>query len=243
MFRRPIQYSIQRAWWPYWLLLVIACTLLALRAYLHLGPGPAFGVGTPTDAASQPASQPSAFVLRSSAVADGGDLPMEFTGDGASITPPLEWSHAPAGTQCFALIMHHLAPDGTKWYWTLYNIPANVTQLPKNVQGVGKLGNNSVNGEMKYAPPHSKGPGAKTYILTVYALSAAPKITVPPEQVNREVLLGAMKGLVLASAELHVVYTRFAESEAGPPGQGPPPPPPPRGPGTAPGAPPEKRGP
>jgi phosphatidylethanolamine-binding protein (PEBP) family uncharacterized protein len=84
----------------------------------------------------------------SPAVANGGRLPAEFTGDGAGITLPLEWSAPPAGTKSFAIIMHHVDPEGkTKWYWTLYNIPAEVRSLTKNVQGIGTLGNNSVNGK------------------------------------------------------------------------------------------------
>ena len=104
--------------------------------------------------------------------------------------------------------MHHNAPDAIKWYWILYNIPAEVQTLPKNVKGVGTLGSNSVNNRGGYAPPHSKGPGAKTYIYTVYALSAPPDITVPALKVNRDVLLAAMKDKILASAELKVVYSR-----------------------------------
>ncbi len=111
------------------------------------------------------------FKLRSSAVASQGFLPIEYTGDGAGISPPLEWSGAPAGTKSFALIMHHIpGPGTTKWYWVLYNIPAEVQSLPKNVSGIGTVGNNSVNDQTGYAPPHSKGPGPKTYILTIYAL-------------------------------------------------------------------------
>jgi len=149
------------------------------------------------------------FVLRSPAFTNGGSLPVEYTGDGASITPPLEWSSPPTGTKAYAVIMHHIDPQGiTKWYWTLYNIPANVTSLSKNVQDIGTLGNNSVNGRVGYAPPHSKGPGLKTYILTVYALSAPVQISAPLADVNREVLLAAMKNHILASAELKVVYDR-----------------------------------
>ena len=150
-----------------------------------------------------------AFVLRSSEVTNGGTLPKDYTGDGTSATLPLEWSNAPLGTKSFALIMHHVPPEGGfKWYWVLYNIPAVTHSLPKNVKGVGTLGNNSVNRRLEYAPPHSKGPGPKTYIFTVYALSAPPQITVPPAEVNREVLLAAMKDKLLASAELSVVYSR-----------------------------------
>ena len=69
----------------------------------------------------------------------------ESLGDGASATLPLDWRGAPDGTRCYALIMHHEAPDQTKWYWVLYNIPSDARSLPKNVKGVGTLGNNSVN--------------------------------------------------------------------------------------------------
>jgi phosphatidylethanolamine-binding protein (PEBP) family uncharacterized protein len=109
--------------------------------------------------------------------------------------------------------MHHVAPDQTKWYWILYNIPATTTALPKNVRGVGTLGNNSINDRTEYAPPHSKGPGAKTYVYTVYALSAPVQLDVKPADVNRDVLLAAMKDKILASAELKVVYTRNVQAD------------------------------
>lgn len=166
-----------------------------------------------TDAAPSVApKRTGSMVLRSSVVADGGALPVDFTGDGTSATPPLEWSGAPAGTKSYAVIMHHIDPEGvTKWYWTLYNIPADMQSLPRNVQGVGTLGTNSINDRIGYAPPHSKGPGGKTYVLTVYALSAPVSFSVAPSAVNRDVLLAAMKDRILDSAELEVVYTRTGE--------------------------------
>jgi Raf kinase inhibitor-like YbhB/YbcL family protein len=154
-----------------------------------------------------------AFMLTSPAVEDGGMLPVEFTGDGEAATLPLNWTGAPEGTKSFAVIMHHIAPDQIKWYWMLYNLPATTTSLPRNVsREVGTLGNNSVNGKLEYAPPHSKGPGPKIYIYTVYALSAPVSVSVEPEKVNRDVLLDAMEGKILATAELKTVYDRTAFS-------------------------------
>ena len=159
-------------------------------------------------AALSPAS-PSGFVLKSPEVADGGQLPMDYTGDGSSSTLPLEWAGAPAGTKDYALIMHHVDPEGkTKWYWILYNIPGDIKSLPRNAQGIGIIGNNSVNGKAEYAPPHSKGPGPKTYVYTVYALSAPVHPGVPAAEVSREILLAAMRDRILASAEMRVTYTR-----------------------------------
>lgn len=96
----------------------------------------------------------------------------------------------------------------------LYDIPAGTTSLAKNARGVGTLGNNSVNGRTEYAAPRSRGPGAKTYIHTVYALSAPVKLDAKPAEVSRDVLLAAMKDRTLASAELRVVYTRNAAAGA-----------------------------
>ena len=78
------------------------------------------------------------------------------------------------------------------------------------MKDVGTLGNNSVNGRTEYAPPHSKGPSTKTYIYTVYALSAPVAMDVPPAEVSRAALLAAMKDKILASTEMKVVYTRPA---------------------------------
>ncbi len=170
------------------------------------------------------------FELTCPAVKADGVLPAEFTGDGAGISPPLEWTGAPAGTKAYALIMHHVDPEGViKWYWTLYNIPATATALSKNAKGVGLQGNNSVNHRAEYAPPHSKGPGLKTYICTLYALSEPLALTCEPQTVTRAVLLEAMQGKILGRAELRVTYTRPASAfrETTPPQGGKAPPPPP----------------
>ena len=155
------------------------------------------------------AAATSGFVLTSPDVSDGGNLPADYTGDGSGATLPLEWKGAPAGTKSYALIMDHLAPGNEmKSYWVMWDIPAKVTSLPKNVKGVGRLGV-GFKGEEGYEPPHSQGPGEKTYVLHVYALSAElqPKAT-GRGGVTREDLLAAMDGKTLAKADLSVVYSR-----------------------------------
>ncbi len=151
----------------------------------------------------------SGFTLTSPDVTEGGILPAEYTCDGVASTLALSWSGAPAGTTSFAVIMHHVAsPTDIHWYWVVYDIPADVTSLPKNMHGVGMLGTNSVNDRTEYTPPCSKGPGPKVYTYTVYALSAEPQLSVSPSQVTRQVLLDAIMDITLTSAELHVTYTR-----------------------------------
>ncbi|HVP06206.1 MAG TPA: hypothetical protein VMS71_00080 [Candidatus Acidoferrum sp.] len=154
------------------------------------------------------------LILTSPGLAEGGTLPADYTCDGTASTLPLSWSGAPAGTQSFSLIMHHEAsPTDIHWYWVVYNIPPTVDSIPKNGTGPWTLGNNSINDQVGYAPPCSQGPGPKTYIYTLYALSQAPHVTVAPSLVNRDTLLAAMNGLILDSATLSVTYTRPALSQ------------------------------
>ncbi len=154
------------------------------------------------------------FQLTSPAVGAEGRLPADFTGDGAGVTPPLAWKGAPVGTQSFALVMDHLTPDATvKSYWVAWDIPAGTTSLPKGVSGVGKVGA-SFKGLAGYEPPHSQGPGDKTYVLTVYALSAPPRMTQMPNEVTRDVLLTAIGDRVLGSASMNVVYAREGGASA-----------------------------
>jgi phosphatidylethanolamine-binding protein (PEBP) family uncharacterized protein len=149
------------------------------------------------------------FELTSSDIQSDSLLPKEYTCDGEGATLPLEWSGFSESTKCFALIMHHEAsPTDIHWYWVLYDIPLSVKSLPKNVTGIGTLGNNSVNGKTEYAPPCSQGPGPKKYIYTIYALSESVNLTVPNSEVSRAVLLDAMKNITLASITLTVIYSR-----------------------------------
>jgi phosphatidylethanolamine-binding protein (PEBP) family uncharacterized protein len=149
------------------------------------------------------------FILTSPKATEGGTLPVDYTCDGAGATLPLKWTGAPSGTNSFAVLMDHIAtPTDIHWYWILWDIPADVTSLPKNVTKIGVLGTNSVNELTEYAPPCSKGPGAKTYTYTVYALSAEPQLSVPANQVDREVFLEAIQDITLASSKLNVTYAR-----------------------------------
>lgn len=151
------------------------------------------------------------FVLSSPDVTDGGNLPAEYTGDGSGISPPLNWSGAPAGTMSFALIMDHQAPDMVKSYWNIWNIPPDVYSLQKDGKPPGSVGV-GFRGREGYEPPLSKGPGLKTYVLTVYALSSMLDMSRPSSEVTREILLDAMKDKILGHASLSVTYERPANA-------------------------------
>ena len=149
------------------------------------------------------------FKLTSPAFEAGGKLPVEFSGDGDGISPPLAWSGAPAGTKCYALQLWHIpGPGEVKSYWVIYNIPANVSKLEKGSKTVGVAGYNDKN-RTDYDPMKSKGPGAKEYHITMYALSAEPKFQA--EKVTRADLLKAIKDITLAETTLSYKFERFAK--------------------------------
>ncbi|MBU1359752.1 MAG: YHYH protein [Gammaproteobacteria bacterium] len=190
----------------------------AIRALLAAA-AVACGVGSVTNAMADTAAtaaESNRFALASEAAQDGS-LPDSYTCDGAGSSPALTWSHAPAGTAEFAVLMSTVPPDGiTKYNWVLYGIPGATRHLAKDSQGVGTPGMGSNGSSLAYQPPCSKGPGPKTYTFTVYALSAAPVLP-KGSAVSGAKLLRAMSSITLGTATLGLDHTRSGSSANTPP--------------------------
>jgi Raf kinase inhibitor-like YbhB/YbcL family protein len=107
---------------------------------------------------------------------------------GANQSPALSWSGAPAGTKSFALTVYDPdAPTGSGWWhWVVYNIPANVTSLPRDAGDASKnlLPAGSAQGNTDFGTPGYGGPCPPTgdkphhYIFTIYALNTD-KLDIP----------------------------------------------------------------
>ena len=143
---------------------------------------------------------------------NNGNFPKLYTCDSSGFSPGLQWSNAPTGTTSYAITMHHFPPtyptEDKHVYLVLYNIPSTVTSLTDNSKSIGVFGINTVDRKNSYTPPCSQGPGAKVYILTIYALNAAPTISVSSAQVTMDVLLAGMRNKILDSTVMTVTYTR-----------------------------------
>ncbi len=134
-----------------------------------------------------------------------GRLLIDCTCDGKQQSPAVAWKDAPSRTKAFAISLWHTAPDQEKSYWLVYNLPATSRGIAQNSRPEGTLGLNDRR-KPEYDPMCSKGPGVKTYHLTVYALSR--RIDLPPEKVNRTALLEAIKDITLAEGTLDFDYER-----------------------------------
>ncbi len=87
----------------------------------------------------------------------------------------------------------------------VYNIPADVRGLTQNATGIGQLGQNDRQ-RAEYDPMCSKGPGVKTYHITVIALSQM--LDVKPNQLDRQRLLEEAKKYSLGEGTFDFKYER-----------------------------------
>lgn len=150
------------------------------------------------------------LVLSSSSVNDKGMLSIDCTCDGKRQSPAIAWKKVPEGTKSWAISLWHTAPDQEKSYWLVYNIPADSTGLAQNArtsgtQGIGVLGRNDKR-RLEFDPMCSKGPGVKTYHITVYALSQT--LDVKPDQMDRKRLLEEFKKVGLGQETFDFQFER-----------------------------------
>jgi Raf kinase inhibitor-like YbhB/YbcL family protein len=152
-----------------------------------------------------------ALELSTPAFANGGDIPVKHTCDGADVSPALEWRAAPDGTKSFALIVDDPDAPGRTWvHWLLYNLSPVEGTLPEGVEGPATLpsgarqGTNDF-GRIGYGGPCPPPGAPHRYFFRLYALDMA--IDVAPGA-TRATLERALKGHVLATAELLGRYQR-----------------------------------
>ena len=149
------------------------------------------------------------FRLNTSAFAEGGDIPRLHTCDGADLSPTLEWTGEPSGTQSFTLIMDDPdAPAGTWNHWLLYDLSPSVRVLAQGFRP-GALGASGVNdfGKPGYGgpcPPKRHGP--HRYYITLYAVDL-PSLGVR-HGATRADLDRALEGHILAKTQYMGRYER-----------------------------------
>jgi Raf kinase inhibitor-like YbhB/YbcL family protein len=114
--------------------------------------------------------------LKSSAFSDGSVIPRRCTCEGEDLSPPLQWSDAPAETRSFVLLCDDLdAPVGKWHHWAAFDIPVERTALADGAGRPGQAGlTQAINdfGKLGYGgpcPPRSHGP--HHYHFRVLALS------------------------------------------------------------------------
>jgi len=148
--------------------------------------------------------------LTSSAFAPGGVIPRRFTCDGPDLSPPLEWKVEGEAILTFALVCDDPDPPSGNWvHWVIYNIAGNVRELAEGIPTQNVLANGTRQGtndfrKIGYGGPCPPG-GIHRYFFRMYALDAALELEAGA---NRNQLLAAIKGHILAEGELMGKYLR-----------------------------------
>lgn len=152
------------------------------------------------------------LAITSSAFAPGDPIPARHTCDGEDVSPPLAWSGVPAAAQRLALIVHDpdapdpRAPKRDFVHWILYDIPVSVVAL---AEGLERVPAGARSGTSDWRETGWRGPcppvGRHRYFFHLVALDCELGDLGEP---TRQALEGAMKGHVLATADLVGTYER-----------------------------------
>jgi len=148
--------------------------------------------------------------LTSPAFEEGGMIPEKHTCDGMDISPALAWTSGPEGTKTFALICDDPdAPMGTWVHWVLFNLPANVNELPEVIPPERELESGAKQGmsdfhKIGYGGPCPPG-GTHRYFFKIYALDTEVDLEAGATKPD---LLEAMEGHILAEGQLMGKYSR-----------------------------------
>jgi Raf kinase inhibitor-like YbhB/YbcL family protein len=152
--------------------------------------------------------------LSSSAFQHMGAIPPKYTCDAADVSPPLAWDDVPNGTKSFALIVDDpdapdpAAPKMVYVHWVLYDIPPDTRSLAEATTKKS-LPRGARQGRNDFSKEDYGGPcppiGRHRYFHKLYALDVSLGDRAPRSKVD---LMAAMKGHILAQAELVGTYQR-----------------------------------
>jgi len=188
-----------------WRAALIAGTL-AMTAVLH------------TADAAKPAGS---FTLTSPDIATGRKMALaqvfnSFGCTGNNVSPALSWSHAPQGTQSFALLVHDPdAPTGSGWWhWVVYDIPATANSLPAGAGDPktktlpsGTLQGRTDFGSYAYGGPCPPPGKVHHYHFQLYALKV-PKLVEVPGDASAAFIAFNVHANAIGEAEITALYSR-----------------------------------
>jgi hypothetical protein len=184
-------------------------TLAIGTLLLTVGIGSAFAQGK---AAPKPG-----LTITSPDFTDGGVIPDKYTqAVKDAVSPKLEWTNVPEGTQSFVLILHD--PDTALQkkvddvlHWMIFNIPGNATGLPGGMPAEAKMPDGAIQAKNLRGAVGFMGPGAGAagpyhhYTFELFALDT--KLDLGPDATRAEVLK-AIDGHILGKGVLEGRFHR-----------------------------------
>jgi len=146
-----------------------------------------------------PGSLEAQIHVRSSAFASGGNIPAQFSCEGANTNPPLQFDGIPKGAKSLALIVEDPdAPGSLFTHWLIWNIDPAATQIAEK-----SIPQGAIEGTNDFGKPGYGGPcppsGTHRYFFRLFALDQTLDLKTGAK---RSALEHAMKGHVVGQGEL-----------------------------------------
>lgn len=156
--------------------------------------------------AIEPAAAPGVtlqtMAVTSKSFPSNGDIPVDYTCDGAERSPQLTWSAPPPGTKAFAVIVEDPdASSGTFTHWIAYDIDPAARSLPEGVDLATVSASSGLNDAKRpgYSGPCPPRLEIHHYLFRLFALDRP--LTTKPEP-DRDAVDAAMDGHVLGEGAL-----------------------------------------
>jgi len=150
------------------------------------------------------------LTITSPAFPDGSEIPVKYSdSELMPISPKLEWSNVPMGTESFVLLFHdpdvafNKSAESDVLHWLVWNIPGESRGLPENIPPIAKLPDGTIQGKNQGNVVGYRGPGANAagprhhYTFELYALDT--KLDLGSEA-SRTDVIKASNGHVLGKA-------------------------------------------
>ena len=189
---------------------VLACAFLATMAAAQ------DGFQLHSTEFSQDGTPPLSMILNNST--NGVNACTASGAAGLDQSPELYWTGAPWGTRSFVVVLYDTTAAFT--HWGMYNIAANVNNLPQNAGVAGSSYGSQIMNDFYYGmeydgpcPPAGYAPEIHNYVFTVYALSTSLNLQGSANfPVNDETLYHALikagaNGQILGHASLTALYS------------------------------------
>lgn len=130
-------------------------------------------------------------------------IPTQFTCEGEDISPALQWSDVPTGTQSFVLIVRDPDAPSKEWiHWLVKDIPASITSVADNTIPVGGVEVMNDFDRTSWGGPCPPN-GEHRYYFELYALDVATSAGNSLVEVET-----AMREHILAKGELLGLFNR-----------------------------------
>lgn len=142
------------------------------------------------------------LTVTSTAFADGGDIPVKYTGRGENVSPQLKLEGIASNAVSIAVVMDDIDfPFGVLNHWIIWNVPAAFTEIPEAIPRTDELPSlgGAIQGKSEYGGKHYyRGPlppfGSHKYLFKVYVLDVLLDL---PKDAGIAKLEKAMEGHIL----------------------------------------------